>query len=251
MKGRALDEYEAHVGGLLSHVWRREGENIVCDPAEMNTPLTELLDAESAASVGADLDYLPGDLKELRFQTREKLVAMILRLLQDLAESRLQVQTALFEYFFGNGPAPVQVLERLFIYARATYGDCVWKMKQHEMAALFGHSKQNWQHMEERLIEDLVSRYSRTEFVNAGGKSVGARQKYAEQRKGNTSRKRGRRAGDELPPLPPKERDDQPLSERAKRHAELMRHEAERKRLARMCRCAPEDIDLGRITPLE
>ena len=124
-------------------------------------------------------------------------------------------------------------------------------MQQSEIAALFGHTRQNWQHIEERVVEDLVTRWSRTEFVNSGGKSAAARLTYALLRKGNTNRKTGRKAGDELPPLPAKTHPDQPLSEQAKARARAMRDQAERTRLAKMCGCEPDEIDLSKITPEE
>ena len=245
---RAREEYESMVGGLLSHVWKREGEFLTVDPTELNTPLTAVLDAEEG-STRVDPEWLPEDLKHLQEKDWEELMAVVLRLVEDRDRERARMMTVFFDFLFARGPDPLEVLQRLFVYARARHSGHVWGAKQAEIATLLGHSKQNWQHLEERLIEDLVSRWSRSEFVNSGGKSVAARLAYARQRKGNTSRKHGRRTGDELPPLPPKQRDDEPLSGQAKRRAAAMRDDAERRALAREFGCRPEEIDLRRISP--
>ena len=54
---------------------------------------------------------------------------------------------------------------------------------------------------------------------------------------------------DELPALPPVT-DERPLSAAAKLRAKMMREDAERKRIAALCDCDPEDIDLARINPV-
>lgn len=244
----AREEYESMVGGLLSNVWKREGDFLTVDPVELNTPLTAVLDAEQG-STRVDPEALPHDVKDLADCDWEELLAVVQQLIDRRDRERAHMMTVFFDYLFAHGPDPLAVLERLFIYARARKGGHTWGAKQSEIATLFGHSKQNWQHLEERLIEDLVTRWGRSEFVNAGGKSVAARLAYAKQRKGNTSRKLGRRAGDELPPLPAKERGDEPLSAQAKRRAAAMREEAERRRIAADVGCEPHEIDLRRIDP--
>lgn len=61
---RAREEYEAQVGGVLSHVYKREGEFLVVDPAELDTPLTKVLE-EERGSTRVDRDYTPEELREL------------------------------------------------------------------------------------------------------------------------------------------------------------------------------------------
>jgi hypothetical protein len=248
---RARTEYEAMVGGLLSNVWKREGEFLTVDPVELNTPLTAVLEAEDAGSTRVDPDWLPEDLNELQYLARPKLHAIILQLIEQLREVRKDTKRVILDYLFAKGPDPLPALERLWMLARTDKGGHVWNMLQSEAAALFGHSKQNWQTLEEKVIEDLITRWSRSEFVNSGGKSVAARLAYAELRKGNSNRKHGRRTGDEMPPLPAKEYHDQPLCDQAKRRAKAMRDQAERKRMAVLCGCRPDELDLNRINPTD
>lgn len=248
---RARAEYESMVGGVLSQVYRREGEFLTVDPADLNTPLMAVLEEEDGRSTRVDPEWVPVELDELKAASREELLGLIMKFVERRDRERARMQTVFFDFLFARGPDPRAVLERLFMYVRARSREHVWGARQGEIAALFGHIKQNWQHLEEAFIEDLVSRWSRSEFVNSGGKNVAARLAYAMQRKGNTSRKHGRSAGDELPPLPAKQRDDEPLSSQAKRRARAMRDQAERKRMAAMCGCEPDEIDLGRITPTD
>jgi hypothetical protein len=253
MSQRAREEYESMVGGILSNVWRREGEFLVVDPAELRTPLTEVLAAEdgSEGSTRVDVDYTPPELSELAEMSTDELLGEILRLREGQRGAALHAQRVFFDYLFAKGPEPLAVLERLYLYVSVRSRDHVWGARDGEIASLFGRSKQNWQHMMEGVIEALVSRWSRAEFVHGGGKSHSARLAYSKQKKGNTSRKNGRRAADELPPLPAKQRDDEPLSSQAKRRARQMRDEAERAALAREFGCEPHEIDLRRITPAD
>ncbi len=247
---RAQDEYASMVGGLLSEVWRREGEFLTFDPTDLDTPLTAVLEAE-AGSTRVDPDWTPPELDDLKRMSRVELLEQIMELMERRQREREDMLQVFFNYLFARGPDPLEVLQRLFIYARACHSGHAWGMQQNEVAALLGHTKQNWQHLEEKVIEDLVTRWSRTEFVNSGGKSVAARLSYAKLRMGNTIRKNGKRAGDELPPLPAKEHPDQPLSAQAKRRARAMRDEAERKKLAKEFGCRPEEIDLTKISLLK
>lgn len=238
------------VGGLLSNVWRREGDFLTVDPVELNTPLTAVLEKEDG-STRVDPERLPPSLEELKGMDREELLAELVELIEDRHRVREHTLKVFMDYLFARGPDPLEALERLFIYARACHCGHTWGMTQTDQATLFGHLKQNWQHIEERVIEKLVSRWSRSVFVNSGGKSVAARLAYSKQRKGNTSRKNGRKAGDDLPPLPAKKHADEPLSEQAKARARAMRDEAERRRMAKLCGCDPSEIDLTKITPVD
>lgn len=242
------EEYAAQVGGVLSHVWRRHGDSIVCDPADIATPLVEVVEREEAEGKSDSADAVPRD--ELRFQSRHKLAVMVAELRDELHEARRAALDTFLNYLFGAGPDVLTVLERLFIYTRAAKRGHVWGMTGTEMAALFGHSKQNWQHKEEKIIEELVTRWSRSEFISSGGKSFEARLAYARSAKGNAHRRNGRHVGDELPPLP-EPTGEITLSKAAKIRARLMREDAERKRIAAECDCDPDDINLRAIDPLD
>lgn len=244
---RAREEYEAQIGGVLSHIYKREGEFLVVDPAELNTPLTHVLE-EERGSTRVDRDYTPDELKDLAEASPDELLSEILSLRERISEAGLRTQRVFFDFLFADGPDPIAVLERLYLYVSVRSRHYVWGANDTEIAMLFGHSKQNWQHKVEKVIEDLVTRFSRVEFIHSGGKNLAARLVYAKQRKGNTSRKGGGQRG-EPPPLPSKTHEDEPLSSQAKRRAKAMRDEAERRRLARECGCLPEEIDLGRIDP--
>lgn len=243
---RAREEYEAQVGGVLSHIYKREGEFLVVDPADLDTPLTQVLE-EERGSTRVDRDYTPDELKDLADASPDELLSEILSLRERIRDAGLRTQRVFFDFLFADGPDPIAVLERLYLYVSVRSRHHVWGANDTEISMLFGHSKQNWQHKVEKVIEDLVTRFSRVEFIHAGGKNLAARLAYARQRKGNTSRKGGGR--NEPPPLPAKMDDDETLSSQAKRRAKAMRDEAERRRLAREIGCRPEEIDLSRIDP--
>lgn len=243
---KAREQYEAHVGGTLAKVWRREGEFLVVDPADFNTPLTEVIGRE-AGSTRVDPDWLPSDQQALRGMDREELIARVLQLLEELDDARRQAVNTALNFVFGKGPDPLTALERLFMLARAQHQAHDWNMRQVEVASLLGRSKQDWQLMEEEVVCELVDRYSRSEFVMSGGKSASAQIAYSKAQKGNKHRAHGRKAGDEMPALPPKCDGLPTISARAKHLAELQRKQAERERLAKLCNCSPDEIDLDRI----
>lgn len=245
---RAREEYESQVGGVLSHVWKREGEFLVVDPADLRTPVTAVLEAEEG-STRVDQDFTPLEVADLAEASHDELLEEVLRLRGQCVEAGLRTQRVFFDFLFAEGPDPIAVLERLYLYVSVRSRHHVWGAMDTEISMLFGQSKQNWQHKVERVIEDLVTRFSRSEFIHGGGKSHSARLAYAKRSKGNTSRKGGRRSGDELPPLPAKRDEEETLSSQAKRRAREMREDALRKQYAREFKCRPEEIDLSRIDP--
>lgn len=192
----AQEAYEAHVGALLTKVWDREGETLVFNPVDLNTPLSAVLEGEKTCA-RVHVEDLPMDQAHLAEMDREELMAVVLQLIDERDEVRSLTLNALLNFLFGDGPDPIKVSERGFILARAVAPENVWKMKQWEAGAIHGLMKQTWREMEKRLIEELLSRLATTGvFTMSGGKSQSARQRYAEDKKGNTSRKQGRKRGD-------------------------------------------------------
>lgn len=260
---RARDYYEAKMVEILSHVWRKNGEFLEVEPAHMETPLTALLDDEVARTVSCphcgkdvplgstrvDPEWLPSDMQELRTMDREELLLMVLDLVAERDGMRLKTLKTLMSFFFSRGPEPVLVAELVFMVAEVMHEDHAWRMNGTQMAALFGRSKQDWQSLREKLIEDLVRRWTRDDAVLGGGKSFAARQRYAQDKKGNTSRKLGRRRGDEQPRQVQDDDGGMKLSREAKKRAQRMRDETERRELAALCGCDPSDIDLRKISP--
>ena len=246
---RAKTHYEARVVEILSRVYKREGDFLVTDPVCTETPLTELLEKEASRSTRVDPEWLPSDLQELRDMDQEGLLALVTELMDERDDHRRRTLKALMSFFFSRGPDPVAVAEMVFMLADALHEEYTWRMNGTEMAELFGRSKQDWQSLREKFIEDLVRRWNREETVLGGGKSWSARQAYAAQKRGNTSRKLGRKKGDELPRGTADDDDGMKLSRAAKARAERLRQEAERRELAREIGCKPEEIDLQRITP--
>lgn len=248
MKSGARELYEARMVEVLSRVWKREGDFLTVEPASLETPLTELL-AEEAGSTRVDPDWLPSDMAEIKAMDREQLLALILELKAERDGQRLKVLKTLMSYFFSRGPEPVLVAELVFMVAEVMHEDHAWRMNGTELAALFGRSKQDWQSLRVKIVEELVRRWTREDAVLGGGKSFAARQKYAKGKKGNTSRLLGRRRGDERPR--PTEADDEglSLSREARKQAEKQRIEYEKRELAKAIGCRPEEIDLSKISP--
>lgn len=259
---RAREYYEAKMVEILSHVWRKNGDFLEVEPAHMETPLTALLDDEVARAVpcphcGKDLplgstrvdpEWLPSDMQELRTMDHEELMMLVLELVAERDGVRLKTLKTLMNFFFSRGPEPVLVAELVFMVAEVMHEEHAWRMNGTEVAALFGRSKQDWQSLFEKIVEELVRRWTRDDAVLGGGKSFAARQRYAKDKKGNTSRKLGKRRGDE--PRPERADDDgMKLSREARKRAERMRQEAERRELAALCGCDPDEIDLRKISP--
>lgn len=245
---RASEFYEARLVEVLSHVWRKNGDFLEVEPAHMETPLTALLDAE-AGSTRVDPEWLPSDMQELGKMDREELLARVMELVAERDGFRLSALKSLMSFFFSRGPEPVLVAELVFMVAEVMHEDHAWRMNGTQLAALFGRSKQDWQSLREKLIEDLVRRWTRDDAVLGGGKSFAARQRYAQDKRGNTSRKLGRRRGDEQPRQIQDDDGGLKISREARRRADLQRQAAERRELAELCGCDPDEIDLRKISP--
>ena len=193
----AKDLYESHVGTMLETVWTREGEKLQYNPVELRTPLCDVMDGERRARVEEEHE-LPLDEAHLAEMDCEQLMALVLELKAERDDVRARTLHTMLNFLFAEGPNPVKVSERAFILARALGPNNVWNMKQWEAGAMHGLIRATWQQMEKRIIEELAARMSSTGvFTLPGGKSHSARQRYSADKKGNTSRKYGRRQGDQ------------------------------------------------------
>lgn len=193
----ARDLYESHVGTMLETVWTREGERLQYNPVDLRTPLCDVIDGERERRVQEEHE-LPLDEAHLAEMDCEELMALVLELKAERDDTRAHTLHTLLNFLFADGPNPVRVSERAFILARALGPNNVWNMKQWEAGAMHGLIRATWQQMEKRLIEELASRMSSTGvFTLPGGKSHSARQRYSQDKQGNTSRKYGRRQGDQ------------------------------------------------------
>ncbi len=192
----ARELYESHVGTMLETVWTREGEKLQYNPVDLRTPLCDVMDRERDGRV--EDDEIPLDEKSLSERDWGELVALVLELKAERDDTRANTLHTMLNFLFADGPNPVKVSERAFILARALGPNNVWNMKQWEAGAMHGLIRATWQQMEKRLIEELAARMSSTGvFTLPGGKSHSARQRYSEDKQGNTSRKYGRRQGDQ------------------------------------------------------
>lgn len=239
--------YEAHCAQVLEKVYSREGDKLTFNPVENETPLSIAIRGEEEASTRVDVEDLPSDLKDLAELDYEQLLALVLQLLEERDGVRENAQATMLNFFFGCGPSPLQVCERLFIFVRGLSPQHVWMARQNEAARLFCHIKQTWREMEKRMLEELAARVSSTGvFTLPGGKSWSARRQYAADKKGNTSKRLGRRIGDiEGEPSESASPADEGETEDAKARWER----AERERLARELGCSPDEIDLTKISP--
>lgn len=192
----ARDLYESHVGTMLETVWTREGEKLQYNPVDLRTPLCDVMDRERDGRV--EDHEIPLDEKSLSHLEWEELVALVLDLKSERDDTRANTLHTMLNFLFAEGPNPVKVSERAFILARALGPNNVWNMKQWEAGAMHGLIRATWQQMEKRIIEELAARMSSTGvFTLPGGKSHSARQRYSKDKQGNTSRKYGRRQGDQ------------------------------------------------------
>lgn len=240
----ARERYESWVGAILTHAASRRGDDAAVD---YRTPEVAVMEFEEAGWTRVHSEDLPADLAHLAEASREELLGKICELQAERDDARHQTLRALMKMLFGGGPEPVAVAERMFALARTVCSDAAWGLKQWEVGALFGDIRQTWQQKEKRMIEELITRYSTIEFTNAGGKSASARAKLSKDRRGNTSRKLGRRKGDHAQNgTAPKQ---QTITQQERMDAREVAREAERERIAEMCGVDPEEIDLDRISP--
>ena len=248
----AKHRYEAHVDAVLERVWDREGERLTFNPVEHKTPLSEAIRGESEGSTRVDIEDLPPDLEALKGMDWDELAALVVQMVEERDEIRANAQAAMLNFFFAEGPHPLKVAERVFIFTRGLSPTHCWMMKQTECADVFCLIRQTWQAKEKRCLEDLAARMSSMGvFIMPGGRSQSARERYSGDKEGNTSKKRGRRRGDIVPPDDADEEVKTRASDAETDDARARWERHQREALAREFGCKPEDIDLTKITPAD
>ena len=241
--------YEAHCAQILEKVWSREGDKLTFNPVDNETPLAVAIRGEEEASTRVDVADLPADLADLAELDYEQLLELVLRLIDERDGVRENAQATMLNFFFGCGPSPLAVCERLFIFVRGLSPSHVWMARQNEAAALFCHIKQTWREMEKRMLEELAARVSSTGvFTLPGGKTWAARQRYAADKENNTSKRLGKRIGD-IDEGPDAARRDSEAGDEETESGRQRWERAERERLAKELGCNPDEIDLTKISP--
>lgn len=172
---------------VLGRVYKREGDTLIFDPCDLRTPLSDVLDNEL---------HVTRLLGELDDETRKMIEARLdVDLEEWLYEVRQEVLTVLLDFLFGGaeGPLPRKVLKRLFAFVRVLSPNHVWNMQQVDVAILMGESKQNFQQLEKREVEAFYRLWCTSKWVAGGGKSESARQRYSTDKRGNDSRRGGKK----------------------------------------------------------
>lgn len=182
------EDMEAAQHAVLRKVYKREGDNLVFDPATLDTPLSRVINGEAATA---------HSLAMVDTRSRELIEEAMGMALDDLILGlRNDALQALLDWLFGSkvGPSPRQVLKRLYAFVRVISPDHVWRMSQSDVGALFGETRAATCEREKRELEEFFRLWSQTKWTaNRGGKTAAAREKYSQQKKGNHCRKGGKK----------------------------------------------------------
>lgn len=183
-KGQDFEEAQR---GVLRRVYRREGDNLVFDPAILATPLSKVLDGEE--HIRHITEAMDAETREI---IEERLGESMADWLMSVRNHALQV---LLDWIYGDedGPLPRKVLKRLYIFTRAMSRDHVWRMNQQDLADLFGETRAAVCEREKQEVEGFLRLWNASSFTVGGGKSTAARKRYAKERKGNHCRKGGKK----------------------------------------------------------
>ena len=172
---------------VLAQVYKREGETLTFDPATLSTPLSDVLDNE------LHVTRLLGELdEETRHLIEERLDVDLEEWLYQVRSEVLQV---LLDFLFGGdeGPLPRKVLKRLFAFVRVLSPNHVWCMTQTDVGRLFNETRANVQAREKAEVESFYRLWCTSKWTASGGKSASARERYARDKRGNDSRKGGKK----------------------------------------------------------
>lgn len=237
------ETYEAFVGAVLEQVAARGGG---MQQVDYRTPEVAMAELEDDGWLNFQEGDVPRDLSRLKKMSPLALMGEVCAMQEERDQARVAGFRALIRFLFSGGPDPIKVAERAFILARTMARPEVGGMKQWEAGALFGDIRQTWREKERRMVEELIRKYSDIEFTNAGGKCAQARAKQSLARMGNTSKRHGRRKGEER--VKPDTNGEVSPHELRRQLAELEREE-QRERLAELAGVDPDEIDLACVRP--
>lgn len=180
-------DLEAAQRVVLRRVYKREGDNLIFDPATLDTPLGNVVDGEEAV-----MTMVNAIDAESRAIIEERLGQDMQDWLMGVRNQTLQV---LLDWIFGarDGPLPRTVLKRLYAFARVISPDHVWRMSQTDLGHLFDETRAAVCEREKQEVEAFFRLWTLTKWTVAGGKSHGARERYAREKQGNLSRKGGKK----------------------------------------------------------
>lgn len=207
MSGKPLeDSAEEHlerVDGVLRKVHaRRNGRAMLCQGGEISLegdgtdwkhPLQELMEAEEraenemaaevadvSARVNEGLRARLGDSAEV-----EKVTGFLEGRAQEVAFAVVDGERANFvEWIFAEGPNPLEVVRRIFAYAKQKRPDLLWNMSFRELGDLLGETHATVHARCARLFKGMPAGWK---------KSPAACRNMSEAQRGNNNRRHGKR----------------------------------------------------------
>lgn len=143
-----------------------------------DNPLDELIAREEQAqrdAALASIDFLIAEGAELPLWFQERVKAMVFEQFQ-------QYENALLEWIFAAGPHPIEVMKRLFAYAKMKRASLLWNMGFRALGKLFKESHENFRLLTRMLFADAPAGWK---------KGRDARDKMKASAQGNNNRRGG------------------------------------------------------------
>lgn len=185
MKPHLPQDPLSRVEAVLSRVKHRmlhhdDSVDLSGEPVTWRTPLDELIEREEAAIEAADersaalLAVLAGELPErLREQMRDF-----------VKEEFASMERAWLGWVFADGPHLLDVLRRIYLYAKHKRADLLWNMNFRDLGDLFDKSHAAM-HTQSKVLFGAVP---------AGWKKpAGACRRMSEAQRGNANRRGGKK----------------------------------------------------------
>jgi hypothetical protein len=241
-KGLKAQDHERRIQGVFRRAWVDSGWSAATDLTPLDVLLAEEFEADALDDQqGSEHGYTwPEETLE-----SERLELMALK--KDEADAVAEwARRRLVMWIIGDGLHPLTVVKRVFQLLFARYQEFIGPLNMTTLAELLGEGKAAFSARMKRLFSREVHRKTGVMMLSRGMKSVASKAKYAANAEKN--RPRGQLDAASLDDGA-EDKAAKEKAERAKARVKEARDAAERRRLAELVGCKPEEINLEMSNP--
>lgn len=235
-------DHEQRIQGVFRRAWVDHGWSAAVDL----TPLDELLREEyDADALDAEVDASGGYSWPEEVLESERIELLSLKK-DEAAMVAAWARRRLVMWLIGEGLHPLTLVKRLYQLLFARYQEFIGPLNMTTLAELVNEGKASFSARMKRLFSREIEIKTGVLMISPGMKDVKSKPKYAANAKKNTPRRNLDAASlDAGVEAAAKKK----ASENAQKRRQEQWDAAERKRIAALVGCSPDEIDLSKSNP--
>lgn len=235
-------DHERRIQGVFRRAWVDHGWSAANDV----TPLDELLREEYEADELDSEHAAAGSYTWPEEVLESERIELISLKKEEAAAVAAWARRRMVMWMIGEGLHPLTIVKRIYQLLFARYQEFIGPLNMTTLAALVDEGKASFSARMKRLFSREVEIKTGVMMISPGMKNVESKAKYAENAKLHTPRRNidavGLDKGIE-------QAADKQAAEARKAKLAAARDFAERKRIAVLVGCSPEEIDLNKSNP--